>query len=167
MSKILIISDSHFLRKNKLDEFVSQFDNLKAIIHCGDIYMTYKPGDISGLYLCKGNNDFNDAPQIGHFSIDDIPFIITHGHLNDYAYHPERLKELTKKYPGKIICFGHTHVPYLYQDDEVTIINPGSLSLGRGYPRRNTYILLDTDDCIPHFYDEKTNEEFIVENKNK
>lgn len=72
MGQILIISDSHYMPKNKLLKFINQFDSLKAVIHCGDIYIGYQPGDLSincPLYMCKGNNDFADIPRILHFEM--------------------------------------------------------------------------------------------------
>lgn len=165
MSQILIISDTHFLRKNELDKFISSFSNIEAVIHCGDIYLGYQPGDIQRLFICKGNNDFADVPRIAHFTIDHVTFTITHGHTNNYAYHPNLLKNLLDEYPADVICFGHTHVPYFYQDDDIMIINPGSLSLGRSYPRRNTYVLFDTKTMKAHFFDVKTREEIEVSNQ--
>ena len=167
MSQILIISDTHFLNRKALNKWISSFHHIDAIIHCGDIYMGYKPGDIQGLYMCKGNNDYADLPRIGHFTIDGITFTITHGHINNYAYNPLSLKGLLDEYPCDIICFGHSHVPYYYQDDEITIINPGSLSLPRNYPRQNTYAIFDTETREVHFYNDKTKEEIKIESQNK
>ena len=74
MGQILIISDSHFLRKKDLDQFIASIPHIDATIHCGDIYLGYKPGDIANLYMCKGNNDFADIPYISHFTIDNTTF---------------------------------------------------------------------------------------------
>lgn len=167
MSQILIISDTHFLRKNKLDKFIQQFPDIKHIIHCGDIYPGYQPGHIQHLYLCKGNNDFSNTPHVAHITIDNVTFMITHGHLQDRASRPQKLKELLEQYPSDVICFGHTHIPYFYQDEGIIIINPGSLSLGREYPRRNTYAIFDTKTRQVHFYNAQTNEEIKIESHNK
>lgn len=158
MSQILLISDTHFLSRQDLHAFIHQFPHIHSIIHCGDIYPGYRPGDISGLYLCKGNNDLTEAPLIAHFTIDQITFTLTHGHINNYAYNPCTLKQLLSQYPADIICFGHTHIPYIHQDEDVTIVNPGSLTLGRSYPRRNTYAIIETQDQTITFYDAQTHE---------
>lgn len=163
MSQILIISDSHYLRKNELQKFFNQFPNIHHVIHCGDIYLGYKPSDFDNLYICRGNNDFADIPRIVHFEIDHVRFTITHGHINDYAYHPISLKNLLDEYPSDIICFGHTHVPYYHQEDHLIILNPGSLSLGRTYPRMNTYVIFDTETLETHFYNAKNNEEIHIQ----
>lgn len=158
MSKILIISDSHFLRKAELLKFIHQFQDIQAVIHCGDIYMGYEPNDIQQLYICKGNNDFADLPRIHHFTIDHVTFTITHGNMNNWTYHPEDLKDLLDDFPADVICFGHSHVPYFYQDEDVMIINPGSLTIGRSYPRVNTYAIFDTQDRSVQFFNVKNNE---------
>lgn len=162
MSKILIISDSHFLRKTELLKFTNQFQDIQAIIHCGDIYLGYEPNDIERLYICKGNNDFADIPYIRHFTIDGITFTITHGNTNHFAFYPESLKILLEDFPADVICFGHSHIPYFYQDQDVMIINPGSLTLGRSYPRINTYAIFDTHDKTVQFYNAKNNESIDI-----
>ena len=158
MSRILIISDTHFLRKAQLIQYLEKFNNIDYIIHCGDIYIGYKPSDIKKFYICKGNNDFADLPLVHHFNIDGINFTITHGHMNSYAYKPETLLELTDEYPSDVICFGHTHVPYSKQEKNTLIINPGSLALSRTYPKRNTYAIYDTNTKKASFYDAQTHE---------
>lgn len=165
MGQILIISDSHFMPKNVLERFINQFESLVAVIHCGDIYIGYEPGNLNikyPLYICKGNNDFADLPRILDFEIAGKHFVITHGNMHQFAYNPVSLKTLLDDYPADIICFGHTHVPYLYQEENLTILNPGSLALGRSYPRHNTYVLLDIDTGEIEFYDIKTNEKVSV-----
>lgn len=158
MSQILIISDTHYLRKNDLNKFFKQFPHIHHIIHCGDIYMTYEVHDFPQMIICKGNNDFVDIPRICHFTIDNIRFTITHGNLRNYAYNPLLLKELLEDYPADVICFGHSHIPYLHIEEDLMIINPGSLSLSRSYPRINTYAIFDTTTKQVQFYNVKNNE---------
>ncbi len=162
MSQVLIISDSHFLRKEQLKQFIHSIQDVDAIIHCGDIYIGYQENDFDNLFICKGNNDFADIPKILNFTIDNVRFTITHGHINSYAYNPITLTELQENYPSDIICFGHTHVPYIHHEENLTILNPGSLTLARTYPRINTYVLYDTMTKIATFYNVKTHEEVQV-----
>lgn len=167
MNQILIISDSHYMPKNTLLKFLNRFQNLRAVVHCGDIYLGYEHGDITldcPFLICKGNNDFANIPRILQFEIDNRSFVITHGNTYQFAYNPLTLKTLLDDYPADIICFGHTHVPYLHKEKGLMIINPGSLALGRSYPRHNTYALLDLDTLDIHYYDVETNEEITVKN---
>ena len=165
MGRILIISDSHYLKKEALIDFIQQFDQLEGVIHCGDIYFNYQDGDIPHFYICKGNNDFAQIPSVHHFQLGGLTFTTTHGHQNYFAYQPETLKTLLQDYPADVICFGHSHVPYLYQDEKITIVNPGSIALSRTYPKVNTYALLDTQTKAVHFYSVDTHEKINIKNE--
>ena len=52
----------------------------------------------------------------------------THGHI----YHGTHLPPLT---PGDILLHGHTHVPLCERREDVTILNPGSVSI----PKENSW----------------------------
>ncbi|MEG0367535.1 MAG: metallophosphoesterase [Coprobacillus sp.] len=165
MSRILIISDTHFLRKNELESFFKQFNDIDSIIHCGDIYVNYQDNDFKNFYICKGNNDFGNIPKIQNFIIDNIRFTTIHGNQNYYAYEPLELKDLLEEYPADIICFGHSHVPFLHKEKGLMIINPGSLALARSFPRINSYAILDTQTKDIHFYNVKNNEEITIKSE--
>ena len=42
--------------------------------------------------------------------------------------------------------FGHTHRPYLSQEEGLTVLNPGSLSFPRQDGRKPTYMLMEIDE---------------------
>ena len=165
MSKVLIVSDTHYLRRPDLKKFIESFD-VETTIHCGDIYPGFKRGDIVNIYLCKGNNDYGDIVSECRFEIDGLKFLTTHGHKG-YAYQPKTLLNYLYEDDYDVICFGHTHVPYYYNDGKTIIINPGSLTLGRTFPRLNTYVLFDTETKIPTFYNAKDNSVVNIENSYK
>ena len=162
MSKILIISDTHYLRRPDLREFIESFDTVTTI-HCGDIYPGYKSGDITNIYLCKGNNDYGNIAEMCRFTVDHIKFLTLHGHKG-YAYNPHTLLNFLNEDDYDVICFGHTHVPYYYNDGKTIIINPGSLTLGRVFPRINSYVLFDTETKEVEFYNVKDHSRIEVKN---
>ena len=45
-----------------------------------------------------------------------------------------------------IVMFGHTHRPVIQVEDEITLINPGSISYPRQQDGKNTYIILEISD---------------------
>ena len=48
--------------------------------------------------------------------------------------------------------FGHTHKPYFHQTDDITVLNPGSLSFPRQEGRRGSYMILELkEDGKLHF----------------
>ena len=42
--------------------------------------------------------------------------------------------------------YGHTHKPEVDVDDEVTVVNPGSLSYPRQEGRLPSYVIMEIDD---------------------
>lgn len=45
-----------------------------------------------------------------------------------------------------IAMYGHTHRPYIEIDEDITILNPGSLSYPRQEGRKPTFLLMEIDD---------------------
>jgi putative phosphoesterase len=50
---------------------------------------------------------------------------LTHGHI----YNDQNRPPLSK---GDVVAYGHTHIPVAQKHDEVTIFNPGSVTLPKG-----------------------------------
>ena len=57
----------------------------------------------------------------------------------------EELKEQAVLKHTDIVMYGHTHCPCLEQTPELTILNPGSLSLPRQAGRAPSYIMMELD----------------------
>ena len=72
--------------------------------------------------------------------------MLTHGHYYNVSAGLELLKNEAIARGANIVMFGHTHRPLINIDDEVTIINPGSLSYPRQDGRRPSYIIMEIDD---------------------
>ena len=62
---------------------------------------------------------------------------LTHGHL----YNRENLPKLSK---GDVLIYGHTHVPVAEKQDDIFIINPGSISMPKE-DNPNSYGVLEDD----------------------
>ena len=78
--------------------------------------------------------------------------LLTHGHYYGVSVGMERLKEEARARGCDIAMFGHTHRPYLSQEEGLTVLNPGSLSFPRQDGRKPTYMLMEIDeDGEAHF----------------
>ena len=44
------------------------------------------------------------------------------------------------------VMYGHTHVPYIEIGDDVTILNPGSISYPRQPGRKPTFLIMEIDE---------------------
>ncbi len=155
--KILIISDSHILSKNKIIELINRI-NADAIIHCGDIYHSYDVPLANHFYNVKGNNDFGDIPSERTITLDSLSFYICHGHRHYVESGTSYLEEFATKKRIDVVCFGHTHIPFYKNINNTIYINPGSLSYPRGKVRYPTYFLFDTTTSLGDFYNYETDE---------
>lgn len=145
--KILIISDTHGQEAN-LKKVLKKTGRIDHLIHLGDV----EGGEevirsMAGVpvAMVAGNNDFySDLPREIMATIGEYHALLTHGHYYvgmGYA----RLKEEARSRGADIVMFGHTHRPCLIQEDGLTILNPGSLSLPRQEGRKPSYMIMELD----------------------
>ena len=57
----------------------------------------------------------------------------------------ERLREEAEQRSADIVMFGHTHRPHLEVYNDITMLNPGSLSYPRQRPRKRSYMVMDIE----------------------
>ena len=147
--KILIVSDSHG-RCYYLERALKKVSPIDMLIHLGDLEgdATY----IEALADCpvemvSGNNDyFTDIPRERFLEIGKYYVMLTHGHRYGVNYGTEQLKEAAMLNGADIVMFGHTHQPLIdLTDDNLSVINPGSITQPRQTGRIPTFILMDID----------------------
>ena len=148
--KALIVSDTHGSHRN-LERVIEKEQPLDLLIHLGDV----EGGEdyIEAIADCPvhvvaGNNDFfSELPREEEFFVGGSHIFITHGHYYYVSMNENRLKEEAKGRGVDIAMYGHTHVPYLEEDpDDITILNPGSISKPRQADHRYTYMVMEIDD---------------------
>lgn len=155
MKKILIVSDTH-RRQEYLEEVLEQEKPLDLLIHLGDVegdedYITFLAE--CPVEMVAGNNDFFcDLPGEQEIRIGKYRVLLTHGHYYYVNSGLERLKREAETRNIDIIMFGHTHRPVIVQDENRTILNPGSISYPRQEGRRPSYIIMNLEeDGKAHF----------------
>ena len=88
-----------------------------------------------------------DAPTTREFDFAGVKVLMTHTGLGEDEYirpGSPRLKAFATM-PYDMVCFGHTHVPFVHRAGNVTVINPGSCSQPRPPERTGTYATFDTE----------------------
>lgn len=149
MQRVMIVSDTHGKIGN-LAEAIDREGRLDMLIHLGDF-----EGDdeaISEMCGCKlmlvpGNNDFFSAlPKEIETEIAGKKVLLTHGH---YYYVSLDLATIRNEAVARgidIVMFGHIHRPVIEVDEDVVLINPGSLSYPRQADKKCTYIMMTISD---------------------
>ena len=148
MLRILIMSDSHGRNENvelAIAQVREEIGEFQMLIHLGDVGDARELESLAGVpcYIVRGNTDY-DANVIeagGH------RIFATHGHLYQVDMRLDLLRFAALENDCDIAMYGHTHVPYLEEDpDDVTILNPGSISKPRQADHRYTYMVMEIDD---------------------
>ena len=147
--RILIVSDTHRRNENFL-RVVDKIGPLDLVVHCGDVEGSeYVISEAAGcpVEIVQGNNDFfSDLPKEKEFMIGGYKVWLTHGHHYYISVGTEMLKDEAKARGFDIVFFGHTHRPLIERDENLLIINPGSISYPRQEGRKNSYVLMEVDE---------------------
>lgn len=86
------------------------------------------------IYCVRGNCDTEvdqmvlEFPILGDYALlalDGLTIYATHGHI----YNRDHLPPVQK---GDILLHGHTHILTAERDQEITVLNPGSVSIPKG-----------------------------------
>lgn len=145
--RILVVSDSH-----------RYHDNLEIAIEKVMPDKIFHAGDAQGgedyieaicdcpLEIVRGNCDYGSylpdyvVLEVGHHVV-----LLTHGHLHGAGYGTGELASFARLKGADVIIYGHTHVPQITYEDDITIINPGSISFPRQDGRKPSYLVIDVD----------------------
>lgn len=127
--KIVIISDNHG-RIEPIQNILYQHQDADAFIHCGDSELPVNY--LAGYVAVRGNNDFYaELPDYRVLEIGNHRILIAHGHRLMFLDNRELLVNKAKSLDCDVICFGHSHIFESRVIDDITLINPGSISKNR------------------------------------
>ena len=153
MLRILIMSDSHGRNENvelAIAQVREEIGEFQMLIHLGDVGDARVIESLAGVpcYIVRGNTDY-DAKLLNANVIEagGHRIFATHGHLYQVDMRLDLLRFAALENDCDIAMYGHTHVTYLEEDpDDVTILNPGSISKPRQADHRYTYMVMEIDD---------------------
>lgn len=147
--KILIVSDTHKHNEN-LEKLLKRLGRIDLLIHLGDAegsedYIEAIAG--CPVEIIAGNNDFfSRLDREKELKIGRYRILITHGHYYYASLGTEHLKTEAISRQFDIVMFGHTHRPLLETQDNITLLNPGSISFPRQEGRKPTYAIMEIDE---------------------
>ena len=72
--------------------------------------------------------------------------MITHGHMYGVSMGYQRIWEEGLERGVDAVMFGHTHRPMLEEDEDLILLNPGSLSYPRQKGRQRSYIVMEKEN---------------------
>ncbi len=146
--KILIVSDTHRYNMNfiKVVEKTGPYD---MVVHCGDVEgseLVISEAAGCPVEMVQGNNDFfSDLPKEKEFTIGQYKVWLTHGHNYYISMNSELIKQEARSREVDIVMCGHTHKPVVDIGNDLTLINPGSISYPRQENRKPSYVIMEID----------------------
>ena len=137
-SLAVVLADTHIPRRAKglPEELLPYLEGADLILHAGDLI---EPSLLDELALyapvraVKGNVDpLNlDLPETLEFGFSGSRVAMIH----DSGRKEGRRRRLARRFPeARIIVFGHSHVPFLEDEDDLLLLNPGSPTDRRRQP---------------------------------
>ena len=146
--KILVISDTH--GEISVAQRIIRLEKPDHVIHLGDCVRDAE--DLSNLFpilpICKvsGNNDwFSDEAKEKVIVLGKTRLFLCHGHTTGVKNGLDVQWAKAQTQNCTVSLFGHTHSPYLEEQNGVLLFNPGSITYGDSYG-----IITLTSDESPH-----------------
>ena len=146
--KILVISDSH--GQTARMQNVIEVEKPEKVFHLSDSqqpmdFLKHAIGDYE-TYCVRGNCDFDMSyPTEQILEIGKHKLLLCHGHIYGVKYDLDGLKEAAIKKGCDVALFGHTHIPH-YEEGDVVMANPGSITLPRQEGHTPTYMIFNIED---------------------
>lgn len=143
----VILADTHIPRRAKrlpgaLRPYLERAD---VILHAGDVMQPAVLEELSSYAptcAVRGNLDPPEAklPETVELDLGGTPVAMVH----DSGRKEGRLRRLARRFPeARVVVFGHSHIPFLEDEDGLMLLNPGSPTDKRRQPEY-TFALLET-----------------------
>lgn len=144
--KLLVVSDSHgnctHLRR------AIETEKPQVVFHLGDgrrdILEVMADWPEIPLYSVPGNCDLrsgNLAP-VQQVTLEGVHIMLAHGHTFGVKSGYQNYLNYARRQGAKLLFAGHTHVPCVWEDEGMLLINPGSVGNG-SHP---SYAVLELSD---------------------
>lgn len=133
--KILVVSDTHG-RSDLLGAVINRETAFDALVHCGDgvtdIFSVGIPQNVSVLKV-MGNVDAARGLDMERIFVSDIfgeRILVLHGDMHRAKQTLEDIMATAMQINARRVFFGHTHIPFFSEMENITLFNPGALKQG-------------------------------------
>ena len=141
----LVLADTHIPRRaRRLPEAViPHLRRADLILHAGDLLEASLLDELARyapVRAVKGNVDGPDVelPETLEFEFGGVSVAMVH----DSGPRKGRRARVRRRFPGaRVVVFGHSHIPFLEDEDGLMLLNPGSPTDKRRQPE-HTFALL-------------------------
>ena len=134
----VVLADTHIPRRARAlpEGLLTHLKEADLILHAGDLMDPALLDTLTGyapVEAVRGNLDPPDAglPETLEFELGGVPIAMIH----DSGPKRGRRNRLRRRFPkARVIVFGHSHIPWLEDEDGLLLLNPGSPTDKRWQP---------------------------------
>lgn len=145
----VVLADTHIPRRARAlpEELAPYLREADLILHTGDLIQPSVLDELAAyapVRAVRGNVDPPevDLPETLEFDFGGVRVAMIH----DSGRKEGRRKRLHRRFPdARAIVFGHSHIPFLEDEDGLLLLNPGSPTDRRRQPR-HTFALLRAEE---------------------
>lgn len=142
--KLLIVSDSHGNRTHLRRAL--ELEKPQAVFHLGDgrpdILAAMSDLPEVPLYSVAGNCDRRcRLPEVQQVTVAGLQILMAHGHTFGVKSGYQKYLDYGRRQGVKLLLSGHTHIPCIWEDGGLMLINPGSVGNGLN----PTYCVLEAE----------------------
>lgn len=141
----VVIADTHIPRRAKRlpEGLTPHLERADLILHAGDLMdptLLDELGGYAPVKAVRGNVDppAADLPETLEFVFGGVRVAVIH----DSGPKKGRRNRMRRRFPdARLVVFGHSHIPWLEDEDGLLLLNPGSPTDRRRQPD-HTFALL-------------------------
>lgn len=150
--KLVVVSDTHG-DAEILKTILKQQPDADGYFYCGDSELTANDPLFDTYQAVAGNMDDDpDFPLTVSQDFSGVRVWMTHGHRFNVNFTLAPLLAAGQAQQAQIILFGHTHQLGVFMEEQMLVLNPGSISQPRGQYARlgGTYAVITWDPTQYH-----------------
>ena len=145
----VVIADTHIPRRARAlpEGLIPYLERADLVVHAGDLMDPALLDELAAyapVRAVRGNLDplDLDLPESLEFELGDFRVAMIH----DSGRKQGRRARLRRRFPdARVVVFGHSHIPFLEDEDGLMLLNPGSPTDKRRQPR-HTFALLHAEE---------------------
>ena len=131
--KVLVISDTHN-RTDRAEKVITELqDHIDAVYFLGDYLedgerLARKYPRLA--FLCvAGNCDFTSRNPSFEVNVAGHKLFLCHGHRYGVKDGYDSIRSVGIAGGYDVVLFGHTHIPFAQDEEELLLLNPGSIGM--------------------------------------